>query len=382
MLLGAALVSMAVAVVAVILMPLMRTTRPPPAPGALYCAVYRAQLQELERDVARGLIDEGEVAAARLEIERRLLAADAGSEGEAAPSRDTSSPRLAVALALAVPTAASLLYLALGAPDVPGRVYAAAGDERPPAATTAGHADFAGAAAKLERQLADDPANAEKWLLLARTAAELRQWQKSANAYRQVMTLAGGGAEFAAAYGEMLVMAADGVVTPTARQAFVTALVHDPADVPARFYMALSAAQAGEAESAIAQWQRLAADLPGGDIRAELQRRIEETTRSAGLPAPALAAPTAPALAREAARSGTAAAGPELSAADMANAAQLSGDDRQAMIRAMVERLAARLEAEPDDLDGWQRLARAYEVLGEGDHAANAYRHVEQLKAR
>ena len=43
------------------------------------------------------------------------------------------------------------------------------------------------------------------------------------------------------------------------------------------------------------------------------------------------------------------------------------------MIRSMVERLAARLQTAPDDLDGWTRLARAYAVLGERDKAAEAY---------
>jgi cytochrome c-type biogenesis protein CcmH len=44
----------------------------------------------------------------------------------------------------------------------------------------------------------------------------------------------------------------------------------------------------------------------------------------------------------------------------------------------MVEGLAARLEANPDDLPGWQRLARAYVVLGEGQKAEAAYRQVLQ----
>jgi len=34
-----------------------------------------------------------------------------------------------------------------------------------------------------------------------------------------------------------------------------------------------------------------------------------------------------------------------------------------------VERLAARLEQQPDDKEGWARLAHAYDVLGEADKA-------------
>jgi cytochrome c-type biogenesis protein CcmH len=150
--------------------------------------------------------------------------------------------------------------------------------------------------------------------------------------------------------------------------------------VPARFYIALAAAQAGDARSAIDQWQRLAVDVPGANIRAELQRRIAETAQSAGIPAPALVAAAAATV--PAASTGTTDAAPGPTAEDMANAQRTSGEDRRAMIRSMVERLATRLKAEPDDLDGWQRLARAYDVLGDRAHAADAYAQIERLKAR
>jgi cytochrome c-type biogenesis protein CcmH len=50
----------------------------------------------------------------------------------------------------------------------------------------------------------------------------------------------------------------------------------------------------------------------------------------------------------------------------------MSPAERQAMIRGMVDRLAARLDANPDDAEGWQRLARAYAVLGETEKAEAA----------
>jgi len=45
----------------------------------------------------------------------------------------------------------------------------------------------------------------------------------------------------------------------------------------------------------------------------------------------------------------------------------------------MVQRLADRLQENPDDLSGWQRLARAYEVLGETEKAKDAHARVEAL---
>ena len=50
------------------------------------------------------------------------------------------------------------------------------------------------------------------------------------------------------------------------------------------------------------------------------------------------------------------------------------------MIRGMVEGLAAKLKANPDDLEGWMKLGRAYGVLGETDKAADAYEHAQSLK--
>jgi len=98
-------------------------------------------------------------------------------------------------------------------------------------------------------------------------------------------------------------------------------------------------------------------------MRAELKARIAEAARSAGLPAPEFPPPRA---------------GP--SAAEMAKAAEMSPEERQAMIRNMVDGLAVKLAQNPDDIDGWKRLGRAYGVLGERDKAVDAYEHAERLK--
>jgi cytochrome c-type biogenesis protein CcmH len=60
-------------------------------------------------------------------------------------------------------------------------------------------------------------------------------------------------------------------------------------------------------------------------------------------------------------------------AADIAAAESMSPEARNSMIRTMVDSLAARLESNPDDLDGWLRLGRARQVLGENDKSVEAY---------
>lgn len=52
----------------------------------------------------------------------------------------------------------------------------------------------------------------------------------------------------------------------------------------------------------------------------------------------------------------------------------LPQDERREMVNAMVERLAARLDTDPDDPQGWRMLARSYAVLGELENAAAAWR--------
>ena len=50
----------------------------------------------------------------------------------------------------------------------------------------------------------------------------------------------------------------------------------------------------------------------------------------------------------------------------------MSEKDRSEMIRSMVARLADKLKQDGSDVDGWQRLLRAYMVLGERDKAQAA----------
>ena len=53
---------------------------------------------------------------------------------------------------------------------------------------------------------------------------------------------------------------------------------------------------------------------------------------------------------------------------------------RQAMVRDMVAKLAAKQDADPGNLDGWLRLGRAYAVLHQPDKAADAYDKAAKLR--
>ncbi|MCW3473831.1 c-type cytochrome biogenesis protein CcmI [Limobrevibacterium gyesilva] len=361
MLLAIALAAITVAVLAIAFLPLLKGVRAAPGRAQFDRAVYRDQIKELEREVAEGLVPEKEAQAARLEIQRRLLMEE--SQTGTTAQQPAPSPRLALALCLLAAGGAGLLYLQLGAPAVPDMPYAT---RSPAAVADAAQAKLAQDAAALEKKLQTEPANADGWQQLGRMAAALRQWQRSAGAYQRALHLAPSAPGVAAAYGEMLTLAAGGIVTPAANDAFRAAIAQDPTDEAARFYLALADAQAGRAEPAIKAWLALAAELPEDTpMREEIARRLAETAAKAGLPASPLPA-------------GRPAPGPDADAA--AAAAAMPAAQRDEMIRGMVARLAERLAAQPEDAEGWLRLGRAYAVLNEPEKAADAYDRAAALR--
>jgi cytochrome c-type biogenesis protein CcmH len=354
------LLLLTVGAVAAVVVPLLRR-RPGPAPsrGAFDRAVYRDQLDEIARDLERGTLDAEQASAARLEIERRLLATDAPDE--AAVTRVPVRGITAVVLAVLVATGAMAVYLALGSPRLGDEPLALRRDAGAPP-----HApgDLAASVDALAARLKEAPDDARGWLLLARSQATLQRWQDSAASYQRAMALTDS-PEASAGLGEMLVMAAEGMVTPAARSAFATTLTRDPGNPAARFYLALGDAQDGKASEAVAAWAKLAGEAPRDAPWLPLVReRMAETARAAGIALPPEAAPPAPQPAPS--------AGGAPSAADIEAVQAMSPAERQAMIHSMVERLAARLDANPDDAEGWQRLARAYAVLGETQKAEAA----------
>lgn len=264
-----------------LLLPLRRRGAEGPPRAAYDQAVYRDQLTELDRDIARGLLAPSEVAGTRLELQRRLLAV----ENDPAPSPPQRVSRShALVIAVMVTASAAAVYLTIGAPGLPDMPYAsrqAPGGDDPQ--------KLAELADALEARLQGSAGNVEGWMLLGRTAAGLGQWPRATNAYLQAMLRGAPGAAPIAAYGEALAMQAQGVVTPAAKQAFVTALATEPGFPIARYYLALADAQAGDANAAIAGWMALAAELAdNAEARGVLAQRIAETAAAAKLPVPKL----------------------------------------------------------------------------------------------
>jgi cytochrome c-type biogenesis protein CcmH len=374
------------AAMAAVVVPLFRAREAGPDRSAFDRAVYRDQLAEIARDLERGVLTESEAAAARLEVERRLLAA--AEPAAAAPGGARVDPITTVFLAASVSAGAVALYLVLGSPAVKDQPLAARGGAAQVAdAGKAAPGGLEDSADRLVKKLAANPDDADGWQLLARTQAVLERWPDAAQSYKRALALTGPRPDLLAGYGEMLVLGADGIVSPEAKDSFAKAVAADPANLPGRFYLALADAQAGKPREAIDAWQRVAADSPDdAPWMGALHARIAEAAKAAGIDPPAPLPKTA--LAAEMAKppaetAPPAAAGsaPGPTASDMAAAANMSPEDRQAMIRGMVEKLAARMEQNPGDAAGWDRLANAYRVLGETAKANDAAKRAAAARA-
>ena len=317
-------------------------------------AFFEAQIAEIDRDREDGRLDPADAETARAEAARRLLRASAASQAQTGRSRKATLLAALAAIAF-IPTLALSLYHKLGAADLPDMPLTARLDAQPEGA------DLAGAVARIEQHLRDHPDDGRGWEVVAPYFLRTGRGEEALHAYAEALRLLGATAERHAALGEARMIVADGKTTPAAIRDFEAATALDPSNVMARYYLAVAAAQAGEKEKAIDRFGRLAADAPPdapwlGAVRAQLA---------------ALRGETAPPGTPSSGASPSAAGGGPDSEQGRAIAA-MPAQERAGMIRSMVERLASRLQANGDDVEGWLKLIRAYSVLDEPEKVKKA----------
>jgi cytochrome c-type biogenesis protein CcmH len=330
-----------------VLVPLYRSGRSGRPAGNQAASIYKDQLGEVKRDLARGLIGEREAEAARTEIARRLLKVS-DADPEAKPmGKGVSKVATIVAVAI-MPLAALILYLVLGNPLMPDRPLAARLDKPPE------QQDVGELIARVEAHLATSPEDGRGWELLGPVYARLGRFEDAVRAFGNAVRLLGSTAEREANFGEALTRAGGNIVTAEARTAFERAHSLDREAIRPRFYLAVALDQEGKKEEAIAAWREVMQGAPEGAPWATVAR--EALARLEG---------TAPGPTRE----------------DVAAAESMTPDDRKAMIEGMVASLAAKLEADPADADGWARLIRSYMVLDRPDDARSALEKARAAKA-
>ncbi|MBT3790574.1 MAG: c-type cytochrome biogenesis protein CcmI [Alphaproteobacteria bacterium] len=365
-----------------VIIPMMRSGKASITRDDFSLEVYRDQLLELDGDVKRGLLSDEEGKAARLEIERRMLALTTGEiVGDATKSSAARSIPVAAMIALAMGILSFFMYSQLGTPGVPDQPFAQRtqqpGDGQP--------GDMRVAIERLAKRLANEPENLEGWALLGQSYSSVADYDNAANAFQQALKLAPEDTDLLMSFGESLVLSSGNEVIPSARDTFEKALKIDPKHMGSRFYLAEYEAQQGNNKAAMDGWMELVADSPADApwMPALMQRltkvaEILEVDLASVMPKPL--PPTGNASEPEETSQSNESQTPGPTTEDVAAAKDLSSGDRSKMIGGMVERLATRLKEEPDDLEGWQRLARAYGVLGEKEKAALANAQVTRLQ--
>lgn len=357
------------------------------APAAAYdLRVFRDQLAELDRDLARGVLAPEDAERAKAEISRRILEAD--RQMAAAPARASGPGPYVVAVFGALVLAGSFfLYQSLGAPgyaDLPlarrvamsEEIYAARlpqddAEERaalnrvpaPPADPR-----MAELMDKLRGAVAARPNDLQGLELLARNEAAIGNYRAGWEAQRRLIALKGDAAtgEDHAALAELMILAAGGSVSPEAEAVLARALELDPANGSARYFLGLMLAQAGRPDRTFNVWRNLLEEGPeDAPWMAPIRASIGELAWLAG--EEGYQPPSAESF------------GP--SEEDMQAAAEMTPEDREAMIRGMVEGLNARLAGEGGTSDDWARLIGALGVLGETERAAAVWAEAENIFA-
>lgn len=345
-------------VVAVLLRPLWRPDVKVLAPAEADLAVYRDQLNEIDADRERGLIGVAEAEGAKTELARRILvhAADAKDDVTEPQGRSNLFPLVTAAL---VPLASLALYLWIGSPMLPDSPLEARKSVPIEQATID---ELIG---KVEARLAKHPNDAEGWSVIAPIYLRVGRYDDAANAFARILMLKGETAQGLVRFAEATVMANNGTVTEPARRAFARVVELEPDRPEAQFGLALAKEQAGDLTGAQSDFKSLLAGAPAeATWRPALEERIKDIEQRLAAAGPSTSPAPAPPQAAPL-QAGRKQRTPE-------EIAKMGQAEREKTIIAMVDGLAARLKAHGDDLEGWLRLIRAYNVLGREQDATTA----------
>jgi cytochrome c-type biogenesis protein CcmH len=291
-------------------------------------AFYRAQIDEIDAEMSRGAVSAEEGAAARIAAARRLLAS---ARDEAAAPASLRASMLAAALAtVSIPVLSLGLYSRVGHPALPDQPLQARLDQ--PLVKS----DRAEGAA-IESRLARQPDSGADYERLAPIYLRAGRYAEAVQARAEALRLLGATPERLTDYAEALAYAAEGVMTPEAVDQLERALALDPRFPGARYFLGLAAAQHDDAAKAREIWTSMLPDLPPGS---PTRKNVEE--KLALLDQPADAAPPGGAAV-----------------------------DDQA-IRAMVDKMAARLSSRGGSAEEWRELIRSYAALHDAEKARSA----------
>lgn len=368
-------------IIAALMARVLTLPRETDADGSADLQVYRDQLAEVDRDLERGVLQEQAAERTRIEIGRRILAADrlAPADGQASNASPRSVAIASVFMALAI-VGAFLFYAQIGAPgfrDQPlsdriaiaesTRANRASQSESeaalPPVPTPDQDPQLVGLVEQLRDIIKTRPDDVQGLALLARNEAILGNFTAARAAQEQLIRVKGkdSTSQDLMTLVDIMIYAAGGSVSPEADQVLAAVLSKEPRNPAARYYVGLMHAQTGRPDLAFSFWRPLLEEGPEtAPWIPPIRATIESLAQIAGVryTPPEISGPTVE---------------------DIENASQMNPEDRAAMIRGMVDGLAEELATDGGTPQKWAQLLSALGVLGETERAAAIWEEAQQV---
>lgn len=290
-------------------------------------ALYAAFTADVERRLVAGDLDAAAAEEEKTAAARALL--KAAEAGTVAPLR----PAYAYAALAGVILLSFVLYGLFGHPSLPDQPFRARLAGWTHKAQTDPDSLSPQALALVLRQGAGDHGRDPAfWAFLGRIDMLAGNNYQGAQDYDRARALDPQHFTHWSELGEALTFVANGHVGDDARAAFEAALAQDPKDARAHFYLGMAAAAEGRYDAARAHYQAALSVMAAHDVSRPMVQQ----------------------------------------ALDGLASAETAADAMKARIRGMVESLSAQLKTDPDNPDGWARLIRSYDVLGDAAARAQA----------
>ncbi len=301
--------------------------------------LYKARLLEIEKDLELGRLDELSAQAAKSEEARKLIKSSEFSKQPSVPRRNKFLVLLA---AISLPLFSIPFYYITGSPDVISPPQQVSSDSSQPSMQEL--------LKVAEKRLQSNPDDTKGWKVVGPVYMRMRRYEDAIKAYQNIIRVEGRNPEYLLKLADVHIEQTQGQINDEAKMLIHEVLSIDEEHSIAKFYTGIIALQSDKPDETMRIWQGMIDNAKGDEewlpvVRgrvAEL-RALEKQTKL-------------PALNEE-----------KIKAVE-----EMNPEDRKAMIGQMVSNLAEKLEDDPDNKQGWERLIRSYIILGRSDDAEAA----------
>jgi len=242
--------------------------------------IYRDQLDEIDREVARGLISSAEAINAKAEVERRLLRNNATDDSRRFTPLPNGLNKAVLGFSATAIIAGSFgLYFFLGVPGMPDFALADRGQELERAQQ---NQQIEKMVNRLAQRLKEEPNDANGWAMLGRSYKVLGEMVKSRDAYEKAYRLEPANNTYALDFIESQMFETQGKASLESKELIARILEQDPENFKARFYHAIILAAAPETlNEAVSIWKNLLKESPKDAPWVPfLEKQIEENSLS------------------------------------------------------------------------------------------------------